>query len=215
MTISHDDIHCCIIMIIMIDHQRFTITSGPHLDTSVIWVGIPIWLTGRTAVLQQHSVVSCTNSTRLLMAPGHYLASAKEVVWTVDWHGDIGKCSSCLRTIYSRMAFLRQHTIWDGLFSTMTPSPIWIWIWISHTITSLQLTRWRKYLWPVLMVLFWSADIKDTDIILCEFELHLITWSMRLNHCLRADLSLQILTSGSYIWASEQPNLETGHVNDW
>ena len=51
------------------------------------------------------------------MAPV-YPAFAKEVVWTVDWHGDIGTCSSCWRNFYSRMAFLRQPTLWDGVFLT-------------------------------------------------------------------------------------------------
>ena len=51
------------------------------------------------------------------MAPG-IPGFAKEVVWTVDWHGDIGTCSSCWRNFYSRMAFLRQPTLWDGVFLT-------------------------------------------------------------------------------------------------
>ena len=51
------------------------------------------------------------------MAPG-IPGFATEVVWTVDWHGDIGTCSSCWRNFYRRMAFLREPTLWDGVFLT-------------------------------------------------------------------------------------------------
>ena len=58
------------------------------------------------------------------MAPG-IPGFAKEVVWTVDWHGDIGTCSSCWRNFYSRMAFLRQpNPLGRGVFNE-TPSRMW------------------------------------------------------------------------------------------
>ena len=102
------------------------------------------------------------------MAPG-IPGFAKEVVWTVDWHGDIGTCSSCWRNFYSRMAFLRQPTLWDGVFLTRhhLSSQLMTLIW--HNILLRSMISVQCHV-QTLMLLSWSKTDKICYCFLLSIE---------------------------------------------